>query len=226
MSGFAKAVAAAYCMQHKSYMKGLNLGLDGIGLLKDAKKMDPCNYDADFFLGMYTYARADLKQMFWWALFWYSGEKTDGIKTLISCRKNSSFCSLAAYVLLAEIYTREQKYDDALVVILDVSKLYPESRFIQWSRAKMFEAKKSYKDAAVSYGLLADSYDTIPSAYVNSMTARYKQASMLYLGKDMKTAHDKCCLVLNKSKYVDNADYKKVMQDAKKLKSTIEHTKQ
>ena len=82
IKGFSKVIAAAYTLWQKRYFDGLSIGLDALSALKQAKKIDTANVDADCILGLYTYARAELKRRFWWMFFWYSGDKEGGIRKI------------------------------------------------------------------------------------------------------------------------------------------------
>jgi hypothetical protein len=62
LDGFSKAMHAAFYLRKKAYFDVLHNGADAIKLLKDAKELDSANTDADFFLGLYDYGKAELKK--------------------------------------------------------------------------------------------------------------------------------------------------------------------
>jgi len=223
IKGFINAVAGAFCLQKKEFVKGLNLGLDGIHMLQDAKKRDPENFDADLFLGMYTCARAELKRTFWWALFWYSGNRTEGISRLYTCKNKSSFSGLPAALLLADIVAKDERYDEAFGLLDTLEKQYPSSRFVKWTKAKTCAAKHSLSEAAVLYGALADEYDTIPAAFKNACYARWKQATLFNELHDSKQARAACLHLLAKKNGHNDDVAKTIFHDTEKLFKKIEN---
>jgi hypothetical protein len=212
IKGFSKAIAACYFLWHKSYIKGLNTGFDALGILKEAKKRDPANYDVDLFLGLYNYARADMKRMFWWAFFWYPGDRESGIRSLALCRKNGQFTQPVAALVLAELSIREKKFQEAETIIAELERDLPKSRLTRWTRAKFFEEGKQLRKSAEIYGGLADEYDAIPSAWRNALAARWKEASLWDGAGARERAQDACKkIVAKKNENHDPGDRKSVV---------------
>jgi hypothetical protein len=217
IKGFSKAIAACYFLWHKSYVKGLNTGFDALGILKEAKKRDPANYDVELFLGLYNYARADLKRTFWWAFFWYPGDREAGIRSLVMCRKYGQFAQPVATLVLAELSIREKKFQDAENLIADLERDFPKSRLTRWTRAKFFEEQKLPGQAAELYGKLADEYDSIPSARRNALAARWKEASSWESAKDRNRAEDACRKIMARDGKDQDPTSRQIMRDAEKL---------
>jgi tetratricopeptide (TPR) repeat protein len=217
IKGFTRAIAACYFLWHKSYIKGLNTGFDALGILKEAKKLDPANYDADLFLGLYNYARADMKRMFWWAFFWYPGDRESGIRSIALCKKNGQFTQPVAGLVLAELSIREKKFQEAETTIAELQRAFPKSRLTQWTRAKFFEERKLPLQAAEIYGELADEYDAIPSAWRNALAARWKEASMRDGAGDREQAENACKKIVSKKKDLQDSVSRQIIRDAEKL---------
>jgi tetratricopeptide (TPR) repeat protein len=217
VKGFAKAVAACYLLWHKTYIKGLNFGFEALGILREAKRRDPTNYDVDLFLGLYNYARADMKRMFWWALFWYPGDRESGIRSLGLCRKNGQFTQPVAALVLAELSIREKKFEDAEAIIAELDRDFPKSRLTRWTRAKFFEEQKLPRQAAELYGKLAGDYDTIPAAWRNALAARWKEASLWESCGDRERTVKACNMVILKKKDLQDSGSRQVIKDAEKL---------
>jgi len=221
LKGFSKAILACYDLWHKDYLPGLNIGFSALDNLKEAKKNDNENYDAEFFIGLYNYARADMKKMFWWAFFWYPGDKQAGIKSISLCTKNGQIVKPVALLVLAELSIREKKFPEALTLINDLETMYPKSRFVKWTHAKYFESQKQDIDAARMYGSLANEYYGCPKAIRNELAARLKEANLYFEANDFKNskiAAEK--LVANKNKY-DDSIIKQMVKDAEKVLDKI-----
>jgi len=217
VKGFTKAIAACYHLWHKSYIKGLNTGFDALKELKEAKKEDPADYDADLFLGLYNYARADMKRMFWWAFFWYPGDRESGIRSLALCNKNGQFTQSVAGLVLAELAIREKKFPEAETLITGLERDFPKSRIVRWTRAKYFEEQKLFAQSAEIYGLLADEYDGIPSAWRNALAARWKEASLSEDAGNRQGAEAACGKIVLKKKDAMDSASRQIIKDAEKL---------
>ena len=63
-------------MRNKEYLNGIHLGFEALSCCREAKKIDSSNADVDLILGLYSYARAELRRKFWGILCWLSrGQK-------------------------------------------------------------------------------------------------------------------------------------------------------
>jgi tetratricopeptide (TPR) repeat protein len=220
IKGFARAIAACYFLWHKSYIKGLNAGFDALGILKEAKKRDAANYDVDLFLGLYNYARADMKRMFWWAFFWYPGDRESGIRSLVLCRKNGQFTQSVAALVLAELSIREKRFQEAGKIIAELEHDFPKSRLTRWTRAKYFEEQKLSPQAAETYGGLADEYDTIPAGRRNALAARWKEAVSWDSAGDRKQAEKACEKIVSVKNDLwqrQDPSSRQIVRDAEKL---------
>jgi tetratricopeptide (TPR) repeat protein len=217
IKGFSRAIDACYLLWHRSFIKGLNIGFDALPVLKEAKKIDNSNADVDLFLGLYNYARADMKRMFWWAFFWYSGDKESGIQSLTLCKKKGQFTQGIATVVLAELAIREKKYQEAEKIIVELLHDFPKSRLVRWTQAKYFEEQKLFLKAADLYKGLADEYDAIPEAWRNALAARLKEA----MSSDEAGAHpqadEACEKILSRKKEHDDSITRQIMKNAEKL---------
>lgn len=196
-NGFACFIAAAYKMHHKEYLKGISLGFEALSCCREAKKIDSAATDVDLILGLYNYARAELRRRFWGILFWYPGNKSAGIRSIISTCKTGQFSSLAAQAVMQEINIREAHYDSASAGLKQLSSLYPHSRFLMWSKAKLYEAQKLYANSADAYSQLANDYETIPSAARNYHQTRFFEAQRYFWAGNNDKAEAACNKLLD-----------------------------
>lgn len=185
LSGFADATHAAYFLYQNKYFSAIGTGLEAVKTLNRAVEMDSSNYDADLFLGMYDYAKSELKKKLWMIMFWYPGSKRDGIRRLEKCSVKAEISSSAAELALIDIYIQEELFEKAKKSIDTMLSKYPSSRFVLWSKAKYFEKLKDYKSSAEVYGLLAKSYEADPQGEYNSLVTRQNQIELL-MKSDMK----------------------------------------
>jgi tetratricopeptide (TPR) repeat protein len=197
MDGFTKAIYATYYLRRKMYMASLSTGLDAISLLKDAKKNDLSNTDVDFFLGLYDYAKSELKKKLWWVIFWYPGDKKEGINKLKQCAQSAFITKDAALLSLADIYIAEKQYDSAQAILSQLDSRFPDSRFVLWAKSKYYENIKQYSDAAICFGKLSESYSRIENGYINQMNTKNRQAHMLAKSGELDKARDLCNDILS-----------------------------
>jgi hypothetical protein len=225
VKGFSKAIAAAYNLWRKKYFAGLDMGFAALSALQEAKRLDNANADVDFFLGLYTYARADLKHTFWWAFFWYPGDKNAGIRTIRACSRNAQFARQAATLLLAEIYYRENKVPESDTITRSLLAAYPASRLTLWTCAKRGEATQSFLDAAASYQALADAYDGIGRAGRNALVTRNKAAHMYFSAGDTLQARAACEKILARKKGHCDGFCRQICDDTEKLLAKMHKTR-
>jgi len=178
MIGFTKAIHASFYLRRKMYVTALQNGLDALKVLREAKELDTSNTDVDFFLGLYDYARAELRARMWWVMFWYPGNKKEGIKKLELCGQTAYITRNAARLSLSNIYTDEKERTSAKVLIDKLYESYPDSRFVFWSRVKYFEAGKMYVDAASVYNQLSFQYSGVKNGIYNSLVTKKREAEM------------------------------------------------
>lgn len=214
--GFAFASHSSFYLMRKKYFPAVGTGLDAMKMLKEAKKKDSTNYDVDLFLGLYNYARGELKKKLWMVLFWYPGSRKEGIKSIEACREKSQLASEGAKVVLMDIYSRESQYEKYEALADPLLNKYPESRFLLWSRVRYFEELKKYTEAAEYYEKLAVSYTNEEYGDYNLLVTRHKQIEMLDKSGQKKRAADIAEQVLDKKLCAASQRNKKICKDIKR----------
>jgi hypothetical protein len=221
IDGLSHLIAASYNMHHKKYLSGLKLGLAALSLCKEVKKIDSSNVDVDFILGIYNYARAELNRKFLGILFWYSGDKLSGIRSIENCSRNGRIIAQVSDMILQEIYVKESMFEKAAVGIERLSAAYPGNRFVLWTKAKLFDAKKMPAAAAEAYEVLADAYAQIPEAKENYFSTRVLEAKRYHEAGNTGKAAEVCTQMLSVCKGIGN-DY---CRETEKLLAQIRKNK-
>lgn len=222
LDGFSKAMHAAFFLRQKAYFNVLHNGVDAIKLLKKAKELDSTNADADFFLGLYDYGKSELKKKLWMVLFWYPGNKKEGIEKLQHCSKNASLTNIAAKLCLSDIYVQEKKPELSQTIISELEKQYKKSRFVLWAKVKYLESEKNYDSAAAVYEKLSMYYVQIPEGKQNFFVTRNRMAHMLKLSGKKQHAAEICESLLNDQQL---GQYRDIKRDTRKLLENLDNGK-
>lgn len=198
-------------------------GFDALDQMKKAQEQDSLNYEVDFFLGLYEYARSELRTKLWWVLFWYAGDREEGIRRIIRCSQKASITADAASLSLCDIYLQNKEMQKSFNQITQLKNKFPESRFVLWAEVKYFEAGKAYKDAAACYGKLSRSYGREPAGEYNALYTATREATMLLKAGSKKEAKALCKELLQNKKndyYVDlKKELKKIVEQCNVTKN-------
>jgi tetratricopeptide (TPR) repeat protein len=179
IAGFARATHASFYLHQNRYFAALGSGLDAIEALRTAQRIDSANYDADFFLGLYEYAKSELKRKLWMVMFWYPGDRQAGIRRLENAARRGRVVGSASRMALIDIYVKEKRFEDARHTIARMRTEFPDSRFIRWSEARFYESLGRGARAADIYRLLWASYRDTPHGAYNSLVCGLKYLETL-----------------------------------------------
>lgn len=147
LRGFCDGAKASFDVRLRSFGKAVGTGLDALKILDDASQ-DSSLADADYFLGLYDWSRADLRRRMWWMLFWLPGNRARGLARLERCAKVSIFSRTAAELALVEVYAQAGKVAQAREVLSRLQAKYPGSRFVGWAEAKLEQHLERWPQAA------------------------------------------------------------------------------
>jgi hypothetical protein len=212
--GFCKSLHASFFLRLESYIAAMQTGFDALKLLDEAYKLDSSNTDALLFLGLYDYARGELKKKLWWVLFWYPGSKERGIMRLRQCGATGQLTSIASFLALSDIYVRDKKPSECSPVINQLEKYSPRSRFVLWAKAKYLESCPKYYEAALVFEQLALSYAADPAGNYGSIVTQNRRAHMFFLAGRKKDAASLCRDILHRAQGRRN---KLIYKDTDKL---------
>jgi hypothetical protein len=219
LSGFCKGLHASFYLRLESYFAAMQTGFDALKLLDKAYRLDSSNADALLFLGLYDYARGELRKKLWWVLFWYPGSKEQGIRRLRTCSNNGQLTSTAALLALVDISVREKKTAECLSIVNRLEKAFPQSRFVLWAKAKHLESAARNNEAASVFDLLASSYAAEPAGSYSELATRCRQAHLLSRAGRDQDAATICRAILPRARGNRN---KLIYKDTEKLLRRID----
>lgn len=198
LRGFCKGIYASFHLRRGSYYAALHSGFSALSLLEKSVVLDSSNVEPLFLLGLYDFAKSELKKRLWWVLFWYPGSKERGIRRLQACAAGGILTGTGALFGLAEIYTRENKPDLSDSIIGRLMADCPGSRFTLWAREKQYESKRLFYEASLVCERLSESYATSPEGAYNAFLLRTMQVQLLIRSGQKKDAIALCKELLRK----------------------------
>ena len=219
LRGFTLGIHASFHLKNNSYLAAAGTGLNAIKMMKEARETDPSNAEVNFFLGLYDYARADLKKRLWWVLFWFPGDKQSGIRQLEECANSAKLTNAAAALALSDIYLQEKQPEKSLKIINRLKNELPNSRFLLWAEVKYYEDQKMFSQAARTYGKLADAYESERYGAYNGAVARNKQAHTQDRAGEKEAAVNTCKLLIKRG---GDKRARAVIKDTEKLLERLE----
>lgn len=222
LSGMTKAIHASYYLRQKKYVAAMQNGFDAIALMEKAQEADSLNYEVDFFLGLYEFIRSELRSKLWWVLFWYPGNREEGIRRVERCAENAVITKSAARISLSDMYLQDKKSEKANEVIMQLKTSFPQSRFVMWAEVKYLSAEKNYLRAAQIYNTLSKSYEKEAFGEYNSLFTATQKAHMLFLAGQTLSAKEQCSNLLENSTL---NNYRSLKKEVSKLMEQCNVTK-
>jgi len=198
LKGFTLGIHASYHLKNGSYFSAASTGLDAIRHMKEAQELDPNNTDVNFFLGLYDYAKADIRKKVK-VIFWFPGNKQSGIRQLEEGARSAVLTRIASQLALSDIYLEQRQPQKSRSIIDRLKKELPNSRFVMWSEAKYYENQNMHSEAARAYGRLADSYSKSPHGTFNAIVTRNKQAHQHARAGETEAAINACRQILERN---------------------------
>jgi tetratricopeptide (TPR) repeat protein len=117
-------------------------------------ELDPKYADAKFIAGTHDYVVGSLP----WAvkvaaaIVGFGGNKERGIQELYVAAREGKETSVDAKVLLVLFLRREQRYDEALKLVHELTARYPQNLLIALEEGNLQRAAGQYEDAVAAYG--------------------------------------------------------------------------
>ena len=138
----------------RSYVSALGNSKIAKSIDQDVLKQDPNFDDARTSVGTYDYVIAALPGIVRLGLSIYglsTAGKESGIQQLETAAAKGKNTSTEAKMILAIIYSRERRYDDALRMMTQLHTTYPRNFLFEMSEASTYSKMKRYSDARNVY---------------------------------------------------------------------------
>ncbi|MBN1129770.1 MAG: hypothetical protein JXA71_12325 [Chitinispirillaceae bacterium] len=217
--GICKGIHASFHLRLGAYYAAMQNGFEALDLLEDSRRLDTTNADPLFLLGLYDYARGELKKRLWWMLFWYPGSKERGIERLWTCSRQGALTGNASLFALADIYLRENRLEESGKVLQRLEREFPKSRFMLWQKVDYLELRRLHYEAALCCDLLAASYEKEPAGVHSAFVVRHRQAQLLNRAGQKKEAAVICRSLL---KHPPDRRKKVIYKDTEKLLRSLD----
>jgi tetratricopeptide (TPR) repeat protein len=131
--GAARGLLAAYTVTIEGSLFGaVRLARGAFKATEQVLVLDPSRKDASFFTGSYRYAVANLSSVKRWLAYiaGFGGDRERAIRMLEESAAYPSDMQSDARVLLALIYNKERRYDDALRMLDGLRRDFPRNRLL------------------------------------------------------------------------------------------------
>jgi len=149
LHGYRSLVAAA----EKEYSTAIKSGVTGFGFTRQLMSFDDSNEDALIGKGVFNYMMGSVPREGRWmtGMMGMSGDIQVGFQELERAANSNSASKTEAMMILAYLYDREKKFDDALRVSRKLVDAYPENIIFQFYLAKSLDNLKQLSEATDVY---------------------------------------------------------------------------
>ncbi len=149
LHGYRSLVAAA----EKEYSTAIKSGITGFGYTRQLLSFDDANEDALIGRGVFNYMMGSVPREGRWMtnMMGMTGDIEAGFKDLESAGQSSRASSTEAKMILAYLYDREKRFEDALRVSRKLVDAYPENIIFQFYLARSLDNTKQHNEATDVY---------------------------------------------------------------------------
>lgn len=149
LHGYRSLVAAA----EKEYSIAIQSGVTGFSYTRQLLSLDDSHEDALIGKGVFNYMMGSVPREGRWMtnMMGMSGDIELGFQELERAARSNSASRIEAKMILAYLYDREKRYDDALRVSKELVEAYPENIIFQFYLAKSLENTKRLTEATDAY---------------------------------------------------------------------------
>ena len=210
--GFLYSSYSSFKLLEGKYLTAVSAGKKGLNLIEEAREKDSTNYDLDYYLGFFSYARGELKKRVP-ILFWLDDSSKEGIMQLKRCSKKGLFMNNAADMVLVDVLIREGEISQGDSLLTKLLQAYPNSRFLFWTEARKYEALSDSVNTFNTYKKLSDNYSKVGFVHNSLETA--------LLAMDFCTDNKEN----NLKKLLSQFDYAELGSEDKKLYTQLEGKK-
>lgn len=148
--GLTKNISAGYeATVNRSFFSALKNGSKGVGLHREVLEKDPNFTDAALSVGMYEYITGTLP----WGvkilafLGGVHGSKKEGLQMLEKVYRQGNYARDEAATVLLMLYNRENRLEDCLKLLNELSTKYPDNFFFALEKAGTLSQLKRYNES-------------------------------------------------------------------------------
>ncbi|HSE43581.1 MAG TPA: tetratricopeptide repeat protein, partial [Acidobacteriota bacterium] len=186
--GVAKNTLAGYeATVNRKFFSALRNGSKGVDLHKTVIKRNPAFVDAYLSVGMYDYIVGSLPfaVKILALIGGVHGSKKNGLATVERVYRDGEYARDEAATLLAMLYDREKRPNDALKVLNDLNERYPGNSLFALERATKLAQLKRFAQSQEAFDAILQN----PKA-MNYMpdVINYQYGEALFAAKDWDTA--------------------------------------
>jgi Tfp pilus assembly protein PilF len=149
LHGYRSLVAAA----EKEYTTAIKSGITGFSFTRQLLAFDQSNEDALIGKGVFNYMMGSVPREGRWmtSMMGMSGDMQVGFQELERAAQSNSASKTEAMMILAYLYDREKRHEDALRVSRKLVNAYPENIIFQFYLAKSLDNTKQLVEATDVY---------------------------------------------------------------------------
>jgi tetratricopeptide (TPR) repeat protein len=140
-----------------------------VSYLEDCLELDSTMHDAKLGLGFYKYWKSVKTK----SIPFFVNEIDQGLQYIDEAIKRGKFAELTGKHQKVFVLNREERYDEAYLLAIELIKKYPNSKPIQWAYAEALLKKENYLEAYDVYSSILGYYIKI-SADFNIIEIKYK----------------------------------------------------
>lgn len=147
--GYQSLVAAS----EKRYKTAIQSGMTGFKYTRQLLSLDADDPKALIGKGMFYYMVGSVPSGLQWVtnMAGMSGDMQEGFKALEQAARSDSYVSNDAKMILAYLYEREEKYQQSLKHLKDLTQRYPENIIFQYNQARLLEKCQQLVEARQKY---------------------------------------------------------------------------
>ena len=140
-----------------------------VSYLEECLELDSTIHDAKLGLGFYMYWKSVKTKN----VPFFVNEIKEGLDFIDQAIDKGKYAKLTGKHQKVFVLNREKRYDEALVLALELMNIYPKSRPVQWAYAEALLKKNDYDKAFKVYESLLIYYKSI-MAHFNVIEIKYK----------------------------------------------------
>jgi len=206
--GVSHALRANYnFLVRKAWVDALHDATDARKAHKRLNELEPDNFDARLITGVYDYVTGSLPLGYriLGFLAGYHGDRNRGIEALQSVAQAGKSNRVDAEFLLAAIYRRERRAQDAIPLLQDLIQRFPRNFLLRFEIVQMYSDLGDKTSALAEIARIRDLKQNGAAGFVDLMPEKidYLEGNLLFWYSDLDLALDDMKTVTAKARDLD-----------------------